>query len=152
MIDKKGNEKQVFVAKTRLHITVNGKKAEEMESIYQFTARQRQDLVEILSEEYAGLWNSLLAGSGGSSSIVEVALSQLGNVGGQPYWTFMGYNERVSWCACFVSWCANECSYIDSGIIPSFSACQSQGIPWFQASGLWQERDFVPNPRRYYIF
>lgn len=152
VIDKKGNEKQVSVAKTRLHITVNGKKAEEMATIYQFKARQRRDLAEMLSEEYAGLWNSLLAGSSGSSSIVEVALSQLGNVGGQPYWSFMGFNERVSWCACFVSWCANECGYIDSGIIPSFSACQSQGIPWFQASGLWQERGFVPNPRRYYIF
>ena len=56
--------------------------------------------------------------------IVEVAASQIGNVGGEPYWRWYGYTERVEWCACFVSWCANQCGYIDAGIIPKFSSCE----------------------------
>lgn len=49
--------------------------------------------------------------TGGDGQIVTVALSQVGNVGGQPYWSWYGFNSRVEWCACFVSWCANECGY-----------------------------------------
>ena len=42
--------------------------------------------------------------SGGNQAIVEVALTQLGNEGGQPYWSWYGFDGRVEWCACFVSW------------------------------------------------
>ena len=72
-----------------------------------------------------------------------IALSQLGNVGGQPYWSWYGFTSRVEWCACFVSWCANECGYIDAGVIPSFSLC-SDGSDWFKARSQWQERDYEP--------
>ncbi len=44
--------------------------------------------------------------SGGNQAIVEVALTQLGNEGGQPYWSWYGFGGRVEWCACFASWCA----------------------------------------------
>lgn len=57
--------------------------------------------------------------------LVEVAKSQLGNVGGEPYWSWYGFPDRVEWCACFVSWCANECGYLDKGIIPRFSGCDT---------------------------
>jgi hypothetical protein len=53
-----------------------------------------------------------------NEQIVAVAQSQLGNVGGQPYWSWYGFDSRVEWCACFVSWCANECGFIDLGVIP----------------------------------
>lgn len=59
--------------------------------------------------------------SGGNQAIVEVALTQLDNEGGEPYWSWYGFDSRVEWCACFVSWCADQCGYIDSGIIPKFS-------------------------------
>ena len=49
---------------------------------------------------------------GVDDQIVAVALSQVGNVGGEPYWSWYGFGSRVEWCACFVSWCANECGYI----------------------------------------
>lgn len=75
--------------------------------------------------------------------IAVLALSQLGNVGGQPYWSWYGFTSRVEWCACFVSWCANECGYIDAGVIPSFSLC-SDGSDWFKARSQWQERDYEP--------
>lgn len=34
----------------------------------------------------------------------------------------------------------------ESGIIPRFAACQSQGIPWFETRGLWQDSGYVPSP------
>lgn len=79
----------------------------------------------------------------GNRFIVEIALSQLGNVGGQPYWSWYGFGSRVEWCACFVSWCANECGYIDAGVIPRFSACTS-GEAWFKERGQWQSSSYEP--------
>ena len=79
----------------------------------------------------------------GNRFIVEIALSQVGNVGGQPYWSWYGFSSRVEWCACFVSWCANECGYIDAGIIPRFSACTT-GEAWFKERGQWQSSSYEP--------
>ena len=80
-----------------------------------------------------------------SQLIVEVARSQIGNVGGEPYWSWYGFTERVEWCACFVSWCANKCRYIDSGIIPKFSGCIN-GVEWFKDRGQWIGNRFEPSP------
>lgn len=77
--------------------------------------------------------------------IVEVAASQIGNVGGQPYWSWYGFTERVEWCACFVSWCANQCGYIDAGIIPKFSGCE-WGVSWFKQHDQWASRNITPIP------
>ena len=81
--------------------------------------------------------------SGGNQAIVEVALTQLGNEGGQPYWSWYGFDGRVEWCACFVSWCADQCGYLDSGIVPKFSLC-SDGVGWFNGNGQWQGKDYEP--------
>ena len=81
--------------------------------------------------------------AGGNQAIVEVALTQLGNEGGQPYWSWYGFNSRVEWCACFVSWCADQCGYIDSGLIPKFAGCV-QGAEWFKSNGQWQDRNYEP--------
>lgn len=80
--------------------------------------------------------------SGSSQAIVDVALSQVGNVGGDPYWKWYGFNNHVNWCACFVSWCANQCGYIESGIIPKFSYCPT-GEAWFKQHGQWKEKDYI---------
>ena len=74
---------------------------------------------------------------------MEVALTQLGNEGGQPYWSWYGFDGRVEWCACFVSWCADQCGYIESGIIPKFSGCVD-GSNWFKGNGQWQDRNYEP--------
>lgn len=42
-----------------------------------------------------------------------------------------------------MSWCANECGYIDAGVIPKFAGCV-QGARWFKERGLWQDRNYVP--------
>lgn len=79
----------------------------------------------------------------GNQAIVELALSQVGQEGGYPYWSWYGFGGRVEWCACFVSWCANECGYIEAGIIPKFSLC-SDGVDWFKAQGQWQPGTYEP--------
>jgi hypothetical protein len=76
---------------------------------------------------------------------ITVALSQVGNVGGQPYWSWYGFDSRVEWCACFVSWCANECGYIDAGIIPKYAGCVN-GVQWFRDRGQWADGSYEPSP------
>ena len=80
-----------------------------------------------------------------STDIVLVAQSQIGNVGGEPYWSWYGFENRVEWCACFVSWCAKQCGYIDSGTIPKFSSC-TEGSKWFKERGLWHDKNYTPTP------
>ena len=78
-------------------------------------------------------------------AIVDVALSQVGNVGGEPYWSWYGFSNHVEWCACFVSWCADQCGYLDSGTYPKFSGCVF-GMQWFQQRGLWLDGSTEPAP------
>ena len=75
----------------------------------------------------------------GNQAVVDIAKSQVGNVGGQPYWSWYGFTSRVEWCACFVSWCYGQMGLSE----PRFAACQSQGIPWFQSHGQWGGRNYV---------
>ena len=75
----------------------------------------------------------------GNQAVVDIAKSQVGNVGGQPYWSWYGFTSRVEWCACFVSWCYGQMGLTE----PRFAACQSQGIPWFQSHGQWGGRDYA---------
>ena len=75
----------------------------------------------------------------GNQAVVDLAKGQVGNVGGQPYWSWYGFNSRVEWCACFVSWCYGQMGLSE----PRFAACQSQGIPWFQSHGQWGGRDYA---------
>ena len=82
---------------------------------------------------------------GVNQEIVSVAQSQIGNEGGQPYWSWYGFESRVEWCACFVSWCADQCGYIDRGICPKFSLC-SDGVNWFQQKNQWLAGTETPSP------
>ena len=74
----------------------------------------------------------------GNQAVVDIAKSQVGNVGGQPYWSWYGFTSRVEWCACFVSWCYGQMGLSE----PRFAACQSQGIPWFTSHGQWGARGY----------
>ena len=126
-----------------LTITVTPRTPDDMRVFYAFTDQQNAALDELLTAATRDMWNTLLYGSSGE--IVAVALSQVGNVGGQPYWSWYGFNSRVEWCACFVSWCANECGYIDAGVIPKFAGCMG-GSNWFKARGQWQDGSYEPRP------
>lgn len=74
-----------------------------------------------------------------------VALSQIGNIGGEPYWSWYGFNSHVEWCACFVSWCADQCGYIEDGVIPKYAGC-ILGVQWFQERGQWLDNSAEPTP------
>ena len=74
----------------------------------------------------------------GNTAVVDIAKRQEGNVGGYPYWSWYGFNGRVAWCACFVSWCYHEAGLSE----PRFAACQSQGVPWFTSRGQWGARGY----------
>ena len=146
--DENGNpiEIQTTVETVTLYITVTHKTPEEMADQFRFDADQREKMEELLSDEYRTLWNTVLFGIGiGDDDIVAVALSQVGNVGGQPYWSWYGFPSRVEWCACFVSWCAEQCGYIEAGIIPKFAGCPT-GEQWFKDRGQWADRNYLPNP------
>lgn len=92
------------------------------------------------------LYGSMLGGIGGGTGtrqggeeVAAIALSQVGQVGGYPYWSWYGFSSRVEWCACFVSWC-----YAQVGLSePRFSGCTSGGMTWFQSHGQWVDRNYA---------
>ena len=87
----------------------------------------------------------------GSEGMVEVARSQLGQVGGEPYWSWYGFPSRVEWCAIFVSWVADQNGFISDGRFPKFAGC-SAGESWFRSAGAWQERGYQPSPGEVIFF
>ena len=94
---------------------------------------------------YSG--GNLFAGLFGNDQIVTgtVAKAQLGNEGGQKFWSWYGFQGRVEWCACFVSWCADQSGLISSGSVLKFSYCPT-GVEWFKSQGKWQDRGYTPTP------
>ena len=81
----------------------------------------------------------------GNAAMVAVAQSQIGNVGGAPYWSWWGLDYRVEWCAIFVSWCADQCGYLDAGVLPKMEGVRPY-VDWFIERGQWQGRDYEPLP------
>lgn len=81
----------------------------------------------------------------GNRQLVNIAKSQLGNEGGEKFWSWYGFTSREEWCACFVSWCADQAGLIQSGAVPKFSLC-TDGKNWFQNQGKWQGTGSMPSP------
>ena len=144
--DGNGNivQTETTVTRTYLYITVTHKTVDEMASQYGFNQEQKDYLTELLKPQNNSLWAAALYGINYSDDqIVTVALTQIGNVGGDPYWSWYGFGSRVEWCACFVSWCANECGYIDTGVIPKYAGCVN-GVQWFKDRGQWIDGSAEP--------
>ena len=80
-----------------------------------------------------------------NTAIVKVAQQQIGNQGGRKFWSWYGFGGRVSWCGCFVSYCADQCGYIKSGTIPKFSYVPSI-VDWAKSHHQWQTRNYKPSP------
>ena len=145
--DGEGNiiEEEVEETTVYLYITVSHKSVDEMMAQYGFTEDQKSQVAELLAQDRS-MWAAVLYGVyGADDQIVMVALSQIGNVGGEPYWSWYGFGSRVEWCACFVSWCADQCGYIDIGVIPKYAGCVN-GVQWFRDRGQWAENDIEPAP------
>lgn len=79
----------------------------------------------------------------GNQAIVEVAQSQIGNEGGLIYCEWYGYPYRVAWCAIFVSWCADQCGFLDTGVLPRMEGVRPY-VDWFRERGQWQDRSYEP--------
>ena len=77
--------------------------------------------------------------------IIKEGMSQVGNVGGQPFWSWYGFKERVEWCACFVSWAEDRCGYLESEAAPKF-AMVGDGSAWFLERDQWQYGGTTPEP------
>jgi len=144
--DENGNTttETVEVIYRDLKIYVKTKNASQAATMYSFDAEQNKILTEMMSEQFTKSWSDLIYGySYGDEDIVAVAISQIGNIGGEPYWRWYGLSSRTEWCAIFVSWCADQCGYLDSGIIPKF-AWVPDAVSWFQARGQWQPGGYTP--------
>lgn len=71
--------------------------------------------------------------SGSGASIVAVAVQEIGyheGAGNHTKYAVYTGTDGLSWCHAFVSWCANECGFIESNIIPKTAACET-GRQWF---------------------
>ncbi len=83
--------------------------------------------------------------------LIKTAVDEIGNEGGEKFWSWYGFDSYVAWCACFASWCADQAGYLDAGIAPSF-ATVSDGIHWFQDRDQWIEAGGTPSPGDYIFF
>lgn len=93
----------------------------------------------------------LFAGLFGNGQLVTIAKSQLGNEGGQKFWSWWGFESREEWCACFVSWCAEQAGLLQNGTVPKFALCTA-GVDWFQSHGKWQSAGSMPAAGSYIFF
>ena len=66
-------------------------------------------------------------------------------VGGDKFWKWYGFSSHVDWCAIFVSWCADQCGYLEMGVVPKFSVV-GDGANWFKARHRWAGRGHKPSP------
>ena len=81
----------------------------------------------------------------GDKPIIKVAMEQLGNKGGEPFWSWYGFKNREEWCALFLSWCEDQCGYLKSGVAPKF-AIVSDGADWFVLRDQWRLMGDTPEP------
>ncbi|MGF7002648.1 hypothetical protein M2145_002617 [Lachnospiraceae bacterium PF1-21] len=93
--------------------------------------------------------------SDGGKKLVEVALAQEkegDQRGGDKYWSWFGFKSREEWCACFVSWCADQCDYIENDIFPK-SASVAQYRSWYDKRNLYMKKDsYTPKAGDLIIF
>ena len=80
-----------------------------------------------------------------ASDMVAIAQSQIGQTGGQPYWSWYGFGSRVEWCAISSLGAQTSVATIDAGIVPKFAGC-GVGVQWFQNRGQWLPGSATPEP------
>lgn len=87
----------------------------------------------------------------GAEKLINIAKKEIGNNEADgthmKYETYMGFGGKDPWCAMFVSWCANQAGFIDSGIIPKFASCKV-GVAWFQNKNAFHREGtgYTPQP------
>ena len=76
--------------------------------------------------------------------MVSTAMSQLGNRGGERYWSWYGFDYRVEWCACFTSWVEDRCGLLKTEKAPKF-AMVGDGAAWFENRNQWIRSGGTPS-------
>ncbi len=127
-----------------LTIRIDGKSPEEIMNLNMFNIDQKKQFYELTNEKYKSLWKNVIFGKSlGNSDMVQIAKNEIGNKGGQKFWSWYGFQQRVEWCAIFVSWVANQSGNLNV-IVPRFSSCTNQGVPWFKSMSRWRDRGYIP--------
>ncbi len=122
-----------------------------------FKAKQSDaELIKAINKKFGtnltnDAFNYSIGLSAGDTDIVNVAKKELGNAGGEKYWRWYGFPSRVEWCCIFVSWCANQCGYLDSGLVPQYSVVDD-GADWFRAKNQWLPGSATPKPGNIIFF
>lgn len=102
-------------------------------------------VVTILTTIFGGTSSTLTSGN----LIAQIAEQELTvssqNIGGGKYKAWYGMN--ADWCAMFVSWCADQCGYIDSGIMPK-SASVLGFQDWYKKNNLYQAAESGYQPQK----
>ena len=79
-----------------------------------------------------------------NGDVLRFARNYIGYDTGVTYAQWYGFNSRVAWCACFVSWVTYQLGYIDSGVCPKASSC-SVMMSWYQNHNQYQSaKNYVP--------
>lgn len=113
--------------------------------------------ISIISVIVAVLTTPAATPGGGGAGLVETAVSQEGVSNGSRYWSYTMGSRFVNgsstpWCACFVSWCANERGYIDEGLFPK-SGSVAAYKSFYQSRGLYRDaHGYVPKQGDLIIF
>lgn len=75
--------------------------------------------------------------------LVRTAAGELGTEYGEKYWSWYGFDSRVDWCACFVSWCVNENADEYKNDMEPFCYVPS-GVAWFESNDQWKKAGETP--------
>ena len=68
----------------------------------------------------------------GNQAVPDYAEQFVGNIGGQPFWSWYGFSHREEWCGCFVSYVLANNGMTE----PKYSTCEA-GANWFRDHGQW---------------
>ena len=142
-ITKKYPDRKMHMSIT---VTVHHRSVDEMMDRLGFTRYQMEQAEALLEKEFASFWQERIYGVvGGNDDIVNVAVTQLGNSGGWPYWEYCGWPSRVEWCACFITWCGDQCGYVKADLLPMTSSPWVQ-MEFFKEKGQWIAGGTEPVP------
>lgn len=99
-------------------------------------------------------------GGGSKNDIAAVALNEVKeeNNGGGKFWSYLGFAQKVPWCASFVSWCGNQCGYYntDGSIMPKSALCDDFRT-FYKNIGKWQDAQahggtYIPKRGDFIVF
>lgn len=79
-----------------------------------------------------------------NQAVIDLALLQVGQQGGRPYWSYYGFSSRVEWCACFVHWCMRNTPSASSKYPQTANNAYCQTVADnFRGMGQWGDRSYT---------